>query len=92
VTSEAALPERQTACCGEKEVFTRQLSEYLGRAGRAGVWTRGINLPRREGLRGLARVKSLAHASRALCVILAYSKVTFQSRHSTDVQAPLDRM
>ena len=24
VKSEAALPERQTACCGEREVFTRQ--------------------------------------------------------------------
>ena len=27
VTSEAALPERQTACCGEREVFTRQVQE-----------------------------------------------------------------
>ena len=26
VKSEAALPERQTACCGEREVFTRQPS------------------------------------------------------------------
>ena len=55
VTSEAALPERQTACCGEREVFTRQRGKSVARrliASDCDFGDAGASIQRRAALRG----------------------------------------